>query len=125
VSGAVTVPPGKLGPLIRAYYRQPGLVWLYAIQMGEAGPIKLGVTLNPAERIATLQQGNPETLHGLAAWRAMPVEEKELHEEFAYARVRGEWFRPVPELVDLVLRLGCEFDDWTPLTREEKEAFGL
>jgi hypothetical protein len=89
-------------------------VWLYAIQAdGDDGPIKIGVTNWPATRIVTLQQGNAAKLRGLAAWPAMREEERMLHAEFAHARIRGEWFRPVPELVERVLLLGGFFDDWT------------
>lgn len=99
--------------LRQAHRERPGLfTWAYAIQAGEHGPVKIGVTNSPATRLTTLQQGNAETLHGIAAWRAPACEEKQIHEDFAHARIRGEWFRPVPELVDLVLLLGGYFDDW-------------
>lgn len=87
-------------------------MWLYAIQAGHSGPVKLGLAKVPAERLATLQVGNADQLRGLAAWRVDPVEERRVHEDFAHARIRGEWFRPVPELIDYVLLRGCDFDDW-------------
>ncbi len=90
------------------------LTWLYAIRAGHSGPIKIGVTNAPATRLATLQQGNPDTLHGIAAWRGFTFEERQLHDEFAAVRLHGEWFRPVPELVDLMLALGGNFCDWEP-----------
>jgi hypothetical protein len=97
----------------QAHREQPGLfTWIYAIQAGENGPIKIGIATNPTERLKTLQQGNAADLRGLAAWRAPSCEERQLHREFDYARIRGEWFQPVPELVDLVLRLGY-FEDWS------------
>lgn len=87
--------------------------WLYAIQAGQEGPVKIGVTKgSPRDRLRTLQTGNHEQLRGLAAWRAYPGDEAALHERFAHARIRGEWFRPVPELLDHVLFEGCTFDDW-------------
>lgn len=99
--------------LARARREQPGLFsFVYAIQAGEGGPIKIGVSDRPATRLQTLQQANAETLIPLAAWHTPKVEEKQLHEEFAYARIRGEWFRPVPELVELVIALGGDFEDW-------------
>lgn len=94
--------------------RPEWFAWIYAIQAGEDGPIKIGLTEGPpARRLATLQQGNPAELQGLAAWRGLKVEEKVLHEEFATARIRGEWFRPTPELVDFVLLRGADFADWS------------
>lgn len=87
-------------------------IWLYAIQAGEDGPIKIGITNSPWQRLETLQQGNAETLRGIAAWRSHPFEEKDIHKEYDYARIRGEWFRPFPELVYMVLMLGGNFCDW-------------
>lgn len=85
---------------------------MYAIQAGEDGPIKIGLAAKPWERLATLQTANPVRLHGRAAWRGSPAEEKALHEMFATDRLEGEWFRPTPEIVGLVEWLGaptCEF----------------
>lgn len=101
------------GVLRRHVFRTTEFVWLYAIQAGEGGPIKIGVTMRPAERLRTLQTANADRLIGRAAWRAMPGEEQALHERFADARLRGEWFRPVPELVEYLLAEGRTFDDWT------------
>lgn len=103
--------PTELGGLTRTYLRKCN-TWLYAIQADEDGPVKIGKTVNPADRIKTLQTGNPTELRGLAAWRAMECEEEQLHCEFAYAHVRGEWFEPVPELLALVDVLGGDFEGW-------------
>jgi hypothetical protein len=98
--------------IMREALRRHSFLWMYAIQAGEDGPIKLGVTRKPSDRLATLQVGNAAELRGLAAWRILPLEEKQIHDEYAYARIRGEWFRPVPELVEFVLLAGREFEDW-------------
>jgi len=100
--------------MLRYLHRtQPGLfTWIYAIQAGERGPIKIGRTENPAQRLVTLQQGNAERLRGIAAWVAVSIEEKQLHQEFADVRLHGEWFQPVCELVELVTALGGDFCDW-------------
>jgi hypothetical protein len=110
----VTVPVGLIRRYHRARRQRPDLcAFIYAIQAGGArGPIKIGVTDNPAERLKTLQQGNHLELHGIAAWWDFRFVEKSLHEQFASARIRGEWFRPVPELVDTVVAIGGEFCDW-------------
>lgn len=92
---------------------QPNLcAFIYAIQAGDVGPVKIGVTDSPADRIKTLQQGNHEELRGIAAWWDLKEVEKAIHREFAYARIRGEWFRPVPDLMEYVLLEGCSFCDW-------------
>lgn len=102
----------RCAPIYRAALKQYEHLYAYAIQAGENGPIKIGVAKTPWERLKTLQTGNHEELRGLAAWRVLPWEEAEIHEEFGYARIRGEWFRPVPELVEFVLAQGGIFCDW-------------
>lgn len=88
-------------------------IWLYAIQAGdESGPIKIGITNHPPTRLATLQQGNPYVLRGIAAWPGLRVDEKILHEEFADLRMQGEWFRCTPYLLEQVLLLGGYYEDW-------------
>lgn len=94
-----------------ARYRH-GELFAYAIQAGTDGPIKIGVTVNPGARLKTLQTGNHEVLVGLAAWPVAEFEERDIHETYAYARRRGEWFHPDPELVEFVLRAGGDFEDW-------------
>lgn len=104
----------KLGArLYREQLAHTDHVFAYAIQAGENGPVKIGLAKNPRERLATLQTGNHEELRGLAAWRVLPIEEKLLHDEFRHAHIRGEWFRPVPELTEHVLFCGGDFIDWT------------
>lgn len=101
--------------IMRALHRRrpDWFVWLYAIQAGENGPVKIGKTRRPpGERLAALQVGNAEPLRGLAAWRALEIEEKQIQGEFAAHRVRGEWFAPTPDLLYLVDRLGGDFIDW-------------
>jgi hypothetical protein len=110
VGGVSLHPVQEAARLLRRF---PPTIWLYAIQAGEGGPVKIGVTNSPGQRLRTLQTGNAETLRGIAAWRGHGFEEGQLHEEYAYARMRGEWFRPVPELVEMVLALGGDYEDWT------------
>lgn len=69
--------------------------WIYFIQAGEAGPVKIGVATNVHVRIATLQTGHHEELRLLVA---IPEQgsnhEAGLHHMFAAHRIRGEWFHP-------------------------------
>lgn len=100
--------------MMREAHKTQPTTWIYAIRAGHTGPVKIGITNSPAKRLATLQQANSDTLRGLACWRDFPFVEKQLHAEFQHARIRGEWFRPIPELLDLVVRLGGGFEDWRP-----------
>lgn len=93
-----------------ALEQQDPPMWIYAIK-AERGPIKLGISNNPRRRLGDLQQANATTLRGIAAWRALPIEEKWLHEDFADLRMRGEWFRPHP-LLTSYLNMRDEVYNW-------------
>lgn len=90
--------------------REP--VYIYLIRCGTHGPVKIGLAKDPSERLATLQQGNPTALRGLAAWRALAEEERMFHEELADHRIRGEWFKPAPEVLGLHAQYGNDFAPW-------------
>jgi hypothetical protein len=92
--------------------RTRGPLWMYAIQAGEDGPIKLGVSKNPAQRLKTIQTGHAAELRGLAAWRCLSEEERMVHDGYRHACIRGEWFHPVPELLRYIKRAGTPFEDW-------------
>lgn len=101
-----------LEQLRREAFRTAERIYCYAIQAGPDGPIKIGVARKPAERLKTLQTGNASELRGLAAWRVLPYEEAAIHKAFADLRLRGEWFKPAPELIDFVLLRGADWCDW-------------
>jgi hypothetical protein len=67
--------------------------WIYAIQAGGyGGDIKIGISRDPARRLATLQVGHAETLRLVGMWPGTAEDEKALHEMYASTRLRGEWF---------------------------------
>lgn len=66
--------------------------FIYFIQSGDDGPIKIGFSNRPDRRAPELQTGNPRELllrHVVPGDRAM---EKQLHRRFEPALIRGEWF---------------------------------
>lgn len=71
--------------------------WVYFVRCQE--PIKIGVAADVAARIADLQGANPHELELLAQVRGGRDFERQLHERFVQARIRGEWFRPVEDLL--------------------------
>jgi hypothetical protein len=89
--------------------------YIYAIQAGGTGPVKIGLTNSPRARLKTLQTASPWPLKGIALWCGAAFEEKLLHEMFAESRLEGEWFQPSPELLDTLAFLGageaCEWHD--------------
>lgn len=89
------------GDACRINDRAVGEPLTYFIQEGEDGPIKIGFTSKLLKaRLQELQCGNSSTLevrhviHG--------NKEQELHERFARNRIRGEWFHPSEELLQLI-----------------------
>ena len=91
------------GPFIRGL----NAGWTYFVQPVDGGPIKIGYTRqSPKARLRAIQIGSPVLLEVVGM--VIGDREVELHQRFAYARMHGEWFRPVPELVGFILE--CESD---------------
>lgn len=70
----------------------PDSNFVYFIQSGASGPIKIGLSKAPTQRVSKLQTGNPRELilrHVIPGDRSV---EDELHDRFKAARIRGEWF---------------------------------
>lgn len=76
--------------------------FVYFVQEGSDGAIKIGYARGVASRLALLQAGNPRPLRLLAAIQGARSVEYELHARFAYLRLFGEWFSPGSELVDFI-----------------------
>jgi integrase/recombinase XerD len=75
---------------------------VYFIRAADDGPIKIGRSRRPLARFASLQTSSPRALRLLLAYRAGELEERHLHSRFARHRLDGEWFAPVPELLDFI-----------------------
>lgn len=69
--------------------------WVYFIQEGKSGPIKVGYTkhFDIAKRLSVLQTGNPRKLRVAAVVRASRQTEQTLHNVFGIGRMCGEWFK--------------------------------
>lgn len=67
--------------------------FVYFIQEGDDGPVKIGEAFDPASRLRDLQCGNPRTLKLQAVVFATDQTEDRLHMKWVDARVRGEWFQ--------------------------------
>lgn len=98
---------------IRARTSTPseGLVWIYFIQEGDDGPVKIGSTTKTVERrLSALQGSNPRELRLLAAVQTGVALEREFHEVFAEHRIRGEWFHPHEDILDMarIIREECQ-----------------
>lgn len=87
----------------RRVRRSDGVV--YFAQLGTGGPIKIGRAVNVEKRLRCMQTSVPEALRLLATSAGGPTEERALHRRFLGHRVRGEWFRPAPELLEFIASL--------------------
>ena len=78
--------------------------FVYFIQCGDDGPIKIGVASDLDKRLAGLQTANHQELFLLGFIPTADAEEMEefLHVQFDEARVRGEWFEPSRRLLDYI-----------------------
>lgn len=77
---------------------------IYFIQDQGTLFIKIGFSAEPAERrLAALQTGNPSGLVLLLTLPGERAAESHLHQRFAFARERGEWFRPMPDILAFML----------------------
>jgi hypothetical protein len=66
--------------------------FIYFIQHGENGPVKIGLSIEPVKRIRKLQTGNPRDLFLRHVVPGDLSVEQQLHDRFEPARIRGEWF---------------------------------
>ncbi|OMB79275.1 hypothetical protein A5743_14320 [Mycolicibacterium conceptionense] len=67
-----------------------------------SGHVKIGSARDVRVRLEELQIGNPAELTVLADQPGGLPRERELHRRFAEHRVRGEWFRLLPEIVEYI-----------------------
>lgn len=76
---------------------------IYFIQCGgEGGPIKIGRSYRPLDRMRDLQVANPYPLALLADIWATARCERQLHLHLAEHRLLGEWFHSTDAVMEVV-----------------------
>lgn len=85
--------------------------WVYFVQQGDDGPIKIGFARDIAKRLEALQIGNAHELHVRLALRGTQKDEHAYHSDFDYAHIRGEWFEPCIDLLDFIRNLQDDDED--------------
>lgn len=93
------VPPGAQPPPV---LRPERASFVYFVRRGHDGPIKVGSASHVPSRIKGLQCACPEGLVLLATVPASALTERQAHKQFAAHRIRGEWFRPDPEILTYI-----------------------
>jgi hypothetical protein len=100
-TAAAMAPPKPQAPRARPV----APTFVYFIRAGAAGPIKIGYSATPVDRLSTLQTATHEALTLLAHVAGDVDDERRLHDRFAHLRQRGEWFRAEQDLLDLIAQV--------------------
>ena len=83
-----------------------GFQSVYFIQAGgKGGPIKIGIAVDCTQRLASLQTANAEELRLLCITTGGRRIEEAYHARFKKHLVRGEWFKPHPDILAEIDRL--------------------
>lgn len=85
---------------------------VYFIRSVDGGPIKIGTSINPMDRLNALQTAHPTRLKIIGMMKGGSVVEKALHVMFATDRLRpnGEWFHPSQQMLDFISEVGGASD---------------
>lgn len=76
--------------------------WIYFMRVDGLEPIKIGHAADINKRLANLQTGVPNKVSLLAKFAGFKHSELILHTMFEEHRVRGEWFNPAPEVMNMI-----------------------
>lgn len=66
--------------------------YIYLIQAGHSGPVKIGVSRTPQKRLRSLQTANAKTLVLRASFFGDAQCEQTIHQYWSRFRLSGEWF---------------------------------
>ena len=82
--------------------------WIYFARYGSEGPIKIGRSYDPHERVANLACGTPNQLRLLGAMISAhaDLEEEELKQKLSKYCIKGEWFT-AEAVLEEIERLGA------------------
>jgi hypothetical protein len=97
--GAILKPAVEaLESALAASYVEGSCVYFAAV----GGRIKIGWSKKVGTRIAQLQTGNAEPIELLGVLPGGRFHERRLHQQFAAARLSGEWFAATPDLLAFI-----------------------
>ena len=96
---------------LEEYINDEWMGFVYFIQAGDNGAIKIGYTKDVDRRIKELQTSNPEKLNLLLKVGAEPNDEKVMHDKFKKYCINLEWYSPSDELINFIRKFqsyGCQ-----------------
>ena len=82
---------------------------IYFIQQGISGPIKIGLSVKPLQRLDTMQTYHASDLIGLGVMSGGRSMETKLHIKFKTIRLAREWFIPRSNLLQYIENNTCPF----------------
>lgn len=95
--GKTFAPPRPKAPRT---YKTPPQKGVYVVGFGQY--VKIGISTNISDRIASLQTAMPEKLELYAVLDGWAAEEMALHRRFVQYHAIGEWFRRAGELAEWI-----------------------
>jgi hypothetical protein len=86
--------------------------WVYFVKPTNAdGPVKIGHSGVPINRLAMLRSWSPIPLEIVALLPAPPEVEARLHAKFYESRSHGEWFHPTAEMAAVIASIAADCFD--------------
>lgn len=76
--------------------------FIYFIQEGNEGKIKIGFSEDPKERLKTLKIANPNNLRIIFQYEGSEADERKIHRMFKNYNISGEWFEPSEEIMEFI-----------------------
>ena len=79
--------------------------------------IKVGICSNLSRRLLSLQTGNPRPIEVVKTYRLLNAQrvEKVIHRTLIVERVKGEWFRWKPCIMNTIQRIVDECGEFAPM----------
>src|ERR1700761_1608274 len=88
--------------------------FIYFLQVGMDGPIKIGFTnSNVRQRARTLQAISPHVLRWIGVFPGTKTDERNAHLLLKNCSVRGEWFYPTVEVMAFIPQKSPDFEPFT------------
>jgi hypothetical protein len=79
---------------------------VYFVRADEYGPIKIGYSATPRQRLSDLQNGSPHQLRLIGYIHPGSYHlERQLHQRFRSLRLHGEWFDPRAPLINFIAQV--------------------
>lgn len=97
----------------------PSQPCVYVIRTKGREVVKIGLALDPVQRLNALQTGCPDKLELMAIRvNSSKEEEKDIHGLFEKHRLTGEWFTLSQEIVDFIDTDCISYSDYKKLRRK-------